>query len=392
MIGCGPIDPSSNLGRGIEKPLKSSGKISIVMNILVSFCGVGFGHATRCISVGKELEKQGHNVLYSSHGRVYSDLAKAGLTIEETGQELKMKHSKDEVDALKTFIYTSTHARKATKNIRRQMELIDDFEADVVLADGYLSAIPAARIRKKPVAFMANQTNTYAMFDGVFYNIPRMLTKTLMKNMIKFSNACIIPDFPQPHTICRKNVHFFNMKKKFHFTGPVIKKYFDDVKEKEFPKDTYLITLGGSGIKSDIEQYLEGINANFIVLNAEKNKKRKNIVFKKYVKDVFPYLKAVDGVITHGGHSTIMEALAFGKPVIGVHVKGFLERENNLRGVEKNLMGLRLKKPENIEAAIEKLKKDKMNIKKYRDMGKKHKGTQNTIKILENLAKKQPTL
>lgn len=354
------------------------------MNVLISFCGIGFGHASRCTAVGNELEKQGFRVLYSTHEPTYSRLIK-NLNIKMTRQELKMEENEREIDVLKTFFETTKNIRKISENIKTQLKLIDDFDIDIVLSDGYISSIPAAKLRKKPVLFMTNQTNGYTMFNGVFYNIPKLITKILLKNTIKFSDICLIPDFTRPYTICRKNINFFGLKKKFYFTGPVIRKYYDEVKEKTLPENTYLVCFGGVPPKTRIDKFLKEIDANFIFINSKYNKKENNITFKKYVENIFPYLKASTGVITHGGHTTLMEALSFGKPVIGVCFKKLLEQANNLSGIEKQNVGIKLRNPEHIKRAFEEIGKKRKRAKKFRSLAKKHNGVKNIIKIIDHL-------
>lgn len=356
------------------------------MRILISLCGIGFGHASRSIAIANALMNKGYKVILSTHGSVVMKLKEKGFLVDKTFNEFVLVQEENALDIYKTFLETLENTKVLPKCVARQIKIIEKHNIDIVITDSYLSAVPAAKLKKIPVLLIVNQTNPYIILKGVFYNLPSRIFKFIFKTLIKLSNKCIIPDFPQPYTICYENIEFFNMKKKFIFSGPVVQKYPHEVRAREFKRNTILVMLGGTRVQIKLEKYLfENKKYDFIFLNSRIEKKKKNLIYKKYVKSVYPYLKSSSGIITHGGHSTIMEALVFGKPIIGMPTKNFVERENNLNGVEKHGAGIKLHEIKYINLALSKINKLQKNAKRFISLSKRYNGVKNIVKYIETI-------
>ena len=67
-----------------------------------------------------------------------------------------------------------------------------------------------------------------------------------------------------------------------------------------------------------------------------------NVQILRFIKDTFPYIKSSDVVIAPGGHSTIMEALSFGIPILSFPDKEHREQENNAKVIEEKGYGMML--------------------------------------------------
>lgn len=65
----------------------------------------------------------------------------------------------------------------------------------------------------------------------------------------------------------------------------------------------------------------------------------KNVQILRFVEDTFSYIGSSDVVIARGGHSTIMEALSFGIPILSSPDEGHSEQENNAAVIEEEGYG-----------------------------------------------------
>jgi uncharacterized protein (TIGR00661 family) len=91
-----------------------------------------------------------------------------------------------------------------------------------------------------------------------------------------------------------------------------------------------------------------------------------NVIILKFINDQFPYMKASDLVIAPGGHSTMMEALSFGVPMITVPDKKHNEQQNNALVIEDDGLGKKMDYSASPEEILENIKL-LINDEKYRN-------------------------
>ena len=101
-------------------------------------------------------------------------------------------------------------------------------------------------------------------------------------------------------------------------------------------------------------------------------------------------IKKCSFVVCHGGHSTLMEATCFGKPIITVPDLDHPEQENNAKKIADMGCGIALSYREvdnNLEEASEKMSsttKYLENSKKLMNFYLKNSGTDKVMDIVEN--------
>ena len=349
------------------------------MKIYIPFCGIGLGHASRSLELGRVLKERGHDVLWSTYEPTYSKIK--DFPVSKTGAETCIYQGRKGIEAFKTISRTSFELVKTPLFVKQHIDLIKKFGPDMVISDTYFAGILAGRISKLPVFFLTNQTNVSSFFPQKQYFALRASIDMLIKNFIEASDRILVPDIPLPNAICRYNIDFFGHREKFYFTGPIVKQRPSDVKAKKFDRTTLLVSIGGSGLNPDIRKYLKGMpEVDFIVVNSSLDKKEGNITYKKYVKDYFSYLKGADALVTHGGHSSLMEALVFGKPVLGFCLKGFAERANNLRGLKKGGNGTFIR---NLKKDLERMDSYAKEARRLQKIALKHDGARSVANIIE---------
>lgn len=357
------------------------------MKIFFSFCGVGYGHASRSLKLGNELEKRGHNVIYATHDPLYKKLKKK-VKMKKIGQELVLVHKNHTLDKKETFLKTFfNNIEKLPKFFVDEFKQVYEINPDLIISDSHFSTYLIANILKKPLVSIQNNTNVHSFFGNY---ILKESSKYSLKKVLEMSKYILVPDFPKPYCVCCKGINFYGLRNKFKFTGPLINKKPD---LKKFKKKTVVIGTGGVVISKEIEDELRknyyGSDINFIFFN-KKPKKDKNFIYKGFSDKYDYYLRKSHCLITHGGHSSLMEACVYGIPMISIPIHNHDEAQYNSIGVEKNEIGIYLKR-KNIDKlgdCLEKIfSKDYKNIKKYHKLYENYNGVQNGADIIESVIK-----
>jgi UDP-N-acetylglucosamine--N-acetylmuramyl-(pentapeptide) pyrophosphoryl-undecaprenol N-acetylglucosamine transferase len=321
------------------------------MKIMIFICGEGLGHTSRCLALGKELLAAGHEIKFGAYGYSKDMAEKAGYTAQEIPSEIKLVGKAGGLDLTGSIEATLKNAQLLGGP--KVLKLIRDSGPDVVVSDSYYLGTLAAMILKLPVYLIINQSNMEEFFKdrGVPIRILGELTKKFYKEIFEKTDKIIIPDYPLPYTVCRKNLDFApRLREKLFYSGPLVREKFEEVDIIPLEKPHIVSLIGGFGYREPIFRKVlttamldPGINYTLISgPNLDPSKFReipKNVQLLRFVEDTYPYIRSSDSVIAPGGHSTIMEALSFGVPVLSFPDEGHSEQENNAAVIEEEGYG-----------------------------------------------------
>lgn len=321
------------------------------MKVMIFICGEGLGHTSRCLALGKEFLAAGHEIEFGAYG--YSkDLAeKTGYKAQEIPSEIKLVGKAGGLDFTGSIEATLKNAQLFGGP--KVLKLIRDFKPDIVVSDSYYLGALAAMFLKIPVYLIINQSNMEEFFKnrGVPIRLLGELTKKFYKEVFEKTDKIIIPDYPLPYTVCRKNLNFTpKIREKLFYSGPLVREKYEDVHRIFLQKPHVVSLIGGFGYREPIFRKVlttasldSGINYTLISgpnLNPTKFREiPENVQLLRFVEDTFPYIKSSDVVIAPGGHSTIMEALSFGIPILSFPDEGHSEQENNAAVIEEEGYG-----------------------------------------------------
>lgn len=342
-------------------------------------CGEGLGHTSRCISVGRELVLGGHEVFFGAYGYSKELVEKSGYRVCEIPSEIRLVGRKGYLDMLSSVGATLRSAKISGGKI--VLDLIDEVKPDVVLSDSYYLGILGAKVRGIPVVIMVNQTNMVDFFRdrGTSLSILGKLAKTFYSAVFEHVDGIIIPDFPPPYTVCRRNLSFTkDMLDKIVFSGPLVRRRYAEVKAKKFGRPHVLSMIGGFGYRACLfENILAAAkidaSINYTLVSgpsvdlAQFGKLPRNVGIESFIEDPFPYIKGADIVIAPGGHSGCMESMSFGKPLLSFPDMLHNEQENNATVVDEEGYGRRLSyftPPPVILACIREVLGDKSYMRK----------------------------
>lgn len=324
------------------------------MKVHFYICGEGLGHTSRCLAVGRELVKAGHKISYHAYRFSKAYIERHGFDVIEIPNEIKLVGKEGGLSIKWTVIETIKNT-KPLGFLRILKQLWTD-RPDVVVADSYFIAVYLARLLKIPVYLIVNQTNTYTFFQDrglVALPLSRFL-KYVMRSSLWLADKIIVPDYPPPYTICAENIEVI-YPEKIVYTGPLVREYPEDVDPIELKKPMIVSLIGGFGYREKLlHKIIKVAELNpdlyFTLLPGtvvDKNRlecmvQSDNVEVMDYVKDVFIYIKAADLVIAPGGHSTMMECLSFGTPMISVPDLNHAEQNNNADRIEELGLGRKL--------------------------------------------------
>ena len=342
-------------------------------------CGEGLGHTTRCISVGRELVLGGHEVFFGAYGYSKELVEKSGYRVREIPSEIRLVGRKGYLDMLRSVGATLKSAKLSGGKI--VLDLIDEVKPDVVLSDSYYLGILGAKVRGIPVVIMVNQTNMVDFFRdrGTSLSILGKLAKTFYFTVFEHVDGIIIPDFPPPYTVCRRNLSFTkDMLDKIVFSGPLVRRRYAEVKAKKLGRPHVLSMIGGFGYRACLFENIlaaakidASINYTLVsgpsVNLAQFGKLPKSVGIESFIENPFPYIKGADIVIAPGGHSGCMESMSFGKPLLSFPDMLHNEQENNATVVDRQGYGRRLSyftPPSVILACIREVLDDKSYMRK----------------------------
>lgn len=348
------------------------------MKILILICGEGLGHTSRCLALGKEFLTAGHEVHFGAYGYSKEMVEKTGYEANEIPSEIKLVGKAGTLDFTGSIEATLKNAD--ILGGPKLLKLIKDRDPDVVISDSYYLGALSAFTLRIPVYLIINQSNMEDFFKnrGVPLRILGKITKGFYNQIFEKVDKIIIPDYPLPYTVCKKNLSFTpKIEEKLFYSGPLVKEKYEEVEEIPLQKPHIVSLIGGFGYREPIfRKVLETAKLDtsiyYTLISGPSFDPSKitdlpeNVQLLKFIKDTYPYLKSSDAVIVPGGHSTIMEALSFGIPILSFPDKGHSEQENNAAVIEEEGYGRMLSYSTPPQVILECIR-EVLEEKKYRN-------------------------
>lgn len=190
--------------------------------------------------------------------------------------------------------------------------ILSRFEGvDRIIVDGSPLGLAGAMLARKKTIFI---TNDISALVGIQGEMRKSMAYSLLVRLLKYPRSIAIPDFPPPLCVSVQNLR---TGLPLTFIGPLI----EGVKQARHKKK-YAVT----GPVEKIVRPLLGESA----------------VYASEVPDIRAYFGNADLIISHGGHTTLMEALSHGKPALCIVDGAYPERVNNAIQLERNSVGIML--------------------------------------------------
>ena len=337
--------------------------------ILFTICGVGRGHATRSSVIIDALMKN-HEILIVSYDDAYEFLEKK-YRVERISW-FKMLYEKDRYRDFSTILYNIPLLPFVFAiNLSKLSKIMKEFRPDIVISDFDVNGIYIAKIFGIPAITISNMhvmdyVKPVLTLPG---KISFIFTQGFMLKSFAFADYFIIMHLIKPEAK-KKNVYFFY---------PIVRENVTNLK----PKDEGYFFVYSSAIQlQTLVPLLEKFpDKKFLVVGAEGDK-RENMEFVKVLDDDKFANKLANCIafISHGGMSSMSEALMLGKPVYTFTSKKFYERHYNGKIAEGLGVGLVEETP-----TFEGLSRFFSNIPVYKQAIKKAKLTHENEKIIKKI-------
>ncbi|MCC6013233.1 MAG: hypothetical protein LM593_02595 [Candidatus Verstraetearchaeota archaeon] len=345
------------------------------MRLYFAPCGIGLGHAGRCIAIAN-MFKNNAEILFSSYNEAVSYIKKENYKVEKVPEIYFYEKIDGTFDLKRTLASGPKVIINFLRQIGAEINLMEHFKPDVVISDSRLSSIIAAGIMGFKSILILHQLRIMIphikpidkkLKQKIKDHTERFILETL-GSFWNLSNIILVPDFPPPYTIAKYNVvpsHKYLNKLKL--IGPIVSKYpwelppKDEIRKELRKKlgidDSPLIFIAMSGtlaekkyiteklikILQDFPQTYNVVLSRGIADNNNVNRISKineKIVICDWVDDRYKLLKACDLLITRGGHNTVSEAIYYGKPMIIIPTPAHSEHQ----GIAKSAVDMKIAK------------------------------------------------
>ncbi|MCW3982198.1 MAG: hypothetical protein NWE81_03705 [Candidatus Bathyarchaeota archaeon] len=330
------------------------------MRVQFAPCGVGLGHAGRCVPIAKGLKRRDRKteIYFSTYNDALSYARIEGFpTVEVPSVDFKVKPD-GTVDFKRTAMNPGPFAATfdLLEQINKELEVMGKYEPDVVVSDSRASPILAGRMRRIPTICILNQFQIIIPRRTHYLRLAKLadaITLAILGRIWTTSERVMIPDFPHPYTISRDNLRIPRAyQKKIQLIGPILPVRPDGLPSKKelrrklgLSDDRPVIFAPISGPLKERSYLLSTLQRIFtriqddcqIVMSLGYPESDStpvncgNLTVFRWIPNRFEYMQACDVLVSRAGHGTILQAMCFGKPIILIPTPSHTEQLNNAR-------------------------------------------------------------
>ncbi len=284
--------------------------------------GMGYGHVSRDVELAEALRQRGHEVVFSTYGDGLEFLRGYNFEVIEVEEFGEVSFNSTEIEVFRTVLNTLRSLKP--EMLLETRRILRDVSPDAMVVDGYVPAMVSKILRswrRMRLLLITNETIQWKKLEGNLTLPIKKLGEAAEALLVYLADEIIVPDFPPPYTICLENLAFHDQKHKFHFVGPMLPEL------ESRGEQGVVVNFGGSEVNPDVGDALEEAQE----IAGERFLMVRRMPRERYLE----HLSRARVLITHGGHTSIMEAVACAKPLVGIPIKNYPEREGNLLGAQR---------------------------------------------------------
>ena len=306
-----------------------------VKNILVAPLNWGLGHATRCIPIIRELEKNGFTPILASDG---------------VAQQLLQKEF-PHLQSLELPSYEIEYAKKASdfkwKQIKNSPKMIQaifsekkivkkwiaEFNLQGIISDNRLGV----RNKKIPSVFITHQLN-------VLSGKTTWISSKLHQHFIKKFNECWIPDIQENPNLTGKLGHLEDNTLHLKYLGPLSR-----LEKKDLPiKYNLMVVLSGpepqrTFLEEKLVSELKHYSGSVIFIKGKVEPEQKtetieNITFCNFMtsSEIETAFNESELVLCRSGYTTVMDLAKLQKKAFFIPTPGQFEQEYLAKRLKRN--------------------------------------------------------
>jgi UDP:flavonoid glycosyltransferase YjiC (YdhE family) len=360
--------------------------MNIMGRVYVSLYGVGLGHASRMLLVANSLAEQGTDIKFSAFGDAVNYVNMHGFECFEV-PPVELAWSAEKGFSIKSSI------TKLPENLVHLIgqcgaegSNITKFNPSVVVSDTRLSSLIVAKTLGLPSITILNQIKLLLSPRLRDFRAARIFERFIgefLGGLWGMSDSVLIPDLPPPYTLSEENLwRIGSVSDKLEYIGFMAPKsvineeYIDKVAKLlgfDRSKPTVFAHVSGPSTTKIVilKKIIEAMqNVENIQLVVSEGKPEGDTVPRKIRNGwYFEWCPVKDEIfamsnllIMRGGHSTLAQAIQYGKPVVTIPIENHGEQLGNARKAEKVGLGLMLAQkdlePNNISDAVQQVLND----------------------------------
>jgi UDP-N-acetylglucosamine--N-acetylmuramyl-(pentapeptide) pyrophosphoryl-undecaprenol N-acetylglucosamine transferase len=382
-------------------------------------CGIGLGHVGRCIPIARELENV--QMVFSTYREGTDYVKQEGFPLTEAPPIVFQVKPDGSVDFRQTAVNPGPFIAPFTllDQVASELKTIQHFKPNVIVSDTRISPLVAGRILRIPRVCILNEFQPIIPRRTHYLHLARLgdfISLAILGKMWTSGNTVLIPDFPEPYTICEGNLNIpKSFRKNVRLIGPILPKHPDELPTEDelrrklglpLGKPVIFVPISGPTLeKAFVTGVLRKILLEFpeeyeIVMSYgcpeadNKPVRHGNVTIYKWVPNRFEYLKACDVVIGRAGHGTITQCMCYGKPVILVPTPNHTEQLANARqaqilGAAQVILQKWLTKERLLKKVGQCLEKETGRRMAYiEEEALKHDGLKNAVRTVIEMAQK----
>lgn len=379
--------------------------------------GVGLGHASRLLNIANILNNSKIKIRFSTFGEPVRYIINSGYECMDV-PSIDFSWSSEGSFSLKnTISNVPLWFKNFSKQVNKEVENIIKFSPDLVVSDSRLSSLVAAKILNVPSILLINQIKLLLSPKLDNYKITRIYEKIngeLLGACWSMSKKILVPDLPPPNTISERNTwDVASVQKKLQYIGFIYNKNeirqekLDKIRDLlKFSKDKPIVFFHISGppqtrynLIDTIIRVCKKIDSQIQYIVSEGNPSG-SIIPKKMNNNGWYYewcpikdelFALSDIILLRGGHTSISQAIQYGKPIITVPIENHAEQLGNSNKVVKMGFGTKIEsfnlESKSIENAIDQIITDESFTKKANelmDISKNLDGIHNIVNIIRS--------
>lgn len=308
---------------------------AITKNILVAPLNWGLGHATRCIPIIQELEKNGFTPIIASDGIALLLLQKEFPHLESLEfPSYKIEYAKEGKDFKWKLIKNIPKIILAVFEEKKIIkELVNKYDLKGIISDNRLGVYS----KKVPSVFITHQLN-------VLSGNTTWISSKLHQHFIKKFTECWVPDFQESPNLTGKLAHLRNSSLHLKYLGSLSRL---EKKELVYKYELMVILSGPEPQRTLLEEKiiheLQNYNGKVIFIkgkvennqkkDVEKNTTYYNFMTSKEIENAYNGSKIV---LCRSGYTTIMDLAKLEKKAFFIPTPGQFEQEYLAKRLKRN--------------------------------------------------------
>jgi uncharacterized protein (TIGR00661 family) len=304
-------------------------------NILVAPLNWGLGHATRCIPIIRELEKNGFTPILASDGVALQILQKEFPHLEALKlPSYEIEYAKNGADFKWKLIKNSPKMIDAIFTEKKIVKKwVKEYNLFGIISDNRLGVYS----KKIPSVFITHQLN-------VLSGKTTWISSKLHQHFIKKFTECWIPDVERDPNLTGKLGHLKNTELHLTYIGPLSR-----LEKKDLPikYDLMVILSGPEPQRTYLEQKLIKEVQQFdgkvvfikgVLESEQKTEELGNITYYNYMtsEEVETAFNESKMVLCRSGYTTVMDLAKLGKKALFIPTPGQFEQEYLAKRFKRN--------------------------------------------------------